>query len=49
MGFQPSQIIRLEIKPDKIAQAAVDCVEILAGAIRRDVIGAAAFHWRVAN
>ncbi len=49
MGFQPSQIIRLEIKPDKIAQAAVDCVEILAGAIRRDVIGAAIFRWRVAN
>src|SRR5713101_1621677 len=41
MRLQPSKIIRLEIKSDKIAQTAVDRVEVLAGAIRRDVIGAA--------
>jgi hypothetical protein len=41
MRFQPSEIGRLQIKLEKIAQAAVDRVEILSGAIRRDVIGAA--------
>src|SRR6266446_7772465 len=41
MRLQPSKIIRLEIKPEQVAQAAVDRVEILSGAIRRDVIGAA--------
>jgi hypothetical protein len=49
MRFQPTKIVRIKIKPDKIAQAAVDCVEILAGAIWRDVIGAVIFHWRVAD
>jgi hypothetical protein len=41
MRFQPSEIGRLQIKSEKIAQAAVDGVEVLPGAIRRDVIGAA--------
>ena len=49
MRLQPSKIVRLEIKSDKIAQAAVDRVEILAGAIRRDVTGAAILRLRVAE
>jgi hypothetical protein len=49
MRFQPSKIIRLEIKSDKMPQAAVDRIEILSGAIWRDVIGAVIVHWRVAD
>jgi hypothetical protein len=41
MRFQPPEIVRLQIGLQQIAQAAIDGVEILAGAIRRDVIGAA--------
>src|SRR6266566_956378 len=49
MRLQPPKIIWLEIKSDKIAQAAVDRVEILAGAIRRDVVGAAILGLGVAE
>jgi len=40
MRLQPAKIVRFQIKPQQIAQAAIDCVEILTRAIRRDVIGA---------
>src|SRR6266702_3296609 len=49
MRLQPPKIIWLEIKSDKIAQAAVDRIEILACAIRRDVVGAAILGFRVAK
>ena len=39
--LKPAKIIRFQIKLQQIAQAAIDGVEILPGAIRRDVIGAA--------
>src|SRR5665647_3749046 len=42
MRLQPAEIIRLQIEFQKIAQAAIDGVEVLPGAIRRDVVGAAA-------
>ena len=41
MRLEPPKIIRLQIYPEKIAQAAIDRVEILPGTIRCDVIGAA--------
>ncbi len=41
MRFQPLKIVRLQIKPEQIAQAAIDGIEILPRAIRRDVVGAA--------
>jgi hypothetical protein len=41
MRFQPAKIIRLEIRLQQIAQAAVYRIEILARAIRRDVVGTA--------
>jgi hypothetical protein len=41
MRLQPSKIIRLEIKLEQAAQAAIDRIKILPGAIRRDMIGAA--------
>ena len=41
MRLQPAKITRLKIQREKIAQAAIDFVEILPRAIRRDVIGAA--------
>jgi hypothetical protein len=41
MRFQPAKIIRLKIQLQKIAQAAIPCIKILPGAIRRDVSGAA--------
>src|SRR5260370_35193760 len=49
MRFQPSKIIRLEIKSDKMPQAAVDRVEILSGAIRRDMVGAVLLRLRAAE
>jgi hypothetical protein len=49
MRLQPPNIVWLEIESDEIAQAAVDRVEILAGAIRRDVAGAAVLRWRGAQ
>src|SRR5213078_4106346 len=49
MRLQLPKIIWLEIKSDKIAQAAVDRIEILAGAIRRDVIGASILRLRAAQ
>jgi hypothetical protein len=49
MRFQPSKIIRIEIKSDKIAQAAVDRVEVLADAIRRDMVGAVLLRLRAAE
>ncbi len=36
MWLQPAKIIRLQIEPEQIAQAAIDRVEILSGAIRRE-------------
>ena len=42
MRLQTAKIVRRQIKRQQIAQAAVDGVEILSGAVRRDVIGAAA-------
>ena len=42
MRLQLAEIVRLQIMREQIAQAAVDGVEILSRAIRRDVIGAAA-------
>ena len=42
MRLQPSKIIWFKIQSEKIAQAAVDGVEILARAIGRDMIGGAA-------
>ena len=41
MRFQPLKIVRLQIKPEQIAQAAIHGIEILARAIRRDMVGAA--------
>jgi hypothetical protein len=41
MGFQPLKIVRLQIKPEQIAQAAIHGIEILPRAIRRDMVGAA--------
>ena len=41
MRLQPPKIIRLQIKLEQIAQAAIDRIEILPGAIRREMIGAA--------
>jgi hypothetical protein len=40
MRLEPSKIIRLQIQLEKVAQAAIYSVEILPGAIRRDVMGA---------
>ena len=37
MRFQPPKILRLQIKPEQIAQAAIDRIEILSRAVRRDV------------
>ena len=42
MRLEAREIIRREIMREQVAQAAVDGVEILSGAIGRDVIGAAA-------
>ena len=42
MRFEPLKIIRFEIDMEKLAQAAIDRVEILSRAIRRDEVGAAA-------
>ena len=42
MRLEMAEIVRLEIMREQVAQAAVDGVEILSRAIRRDVIGAAA-------
>jgi hypothetical protein len=41
MRLELPKMIRLQIYPEKIAQAAIDRVEILPGAIRCDMIGAA--------
>jgi hypothetical protein len=41
MRLEPPEIIRRQVQLEKIAQAAVYGVEILPGAIRRDVVGAA--------
>ena len=41
MRFQHSEIIRCQIKRQQIAQAAVDGVEILSGAVGREMIRAA--------
>jgi hypothetical protein len=41
MTLEPPKITRLKIYPEKIAQAAIDRVEILTGTIRCDVTGAA--------
>jgi hypothetical protein len=41
MRLELPKIIRLQIYPEKIAQAAIDRVEILTGTIRCDMIGAA--------
>jgi hypothetical protein len=47
MRFQPAKIIRFQIRLQEIAQAAIDQVEILACAIRRDVVGTANGFLRV--
>ena len=47
MRLQPAEIVRLQIKPEQIAQAAIERIEILTRAVRRDVIGAAALRLRV--
>jgi len=41
MRLQPPEIVRFQIKRQQVAQAPIDGVEILARAIRRDVICAA--------
>jgi hypothetical protein len=41
MRLEPPEIIRLQVQLEKIAQAVIYSVEILPGAIRRDVTGAA--------
>ena len=41
MRFQPLKIVRLQIEPEQIAQAAIHGIEILSRAIRRDMVGAA--------
>jgi len=40
MRLKPAQVGRLQIEPEQVAQAAIDGIEILSRAIRRDVIGA---------
>ncbi|MGA7995535.1 MAG: hypothetical protein WCA28_11555, partial [Bradyrhizobium sp.] len=42
MRFQPPEILRLQVQPEQIAQAAIDRIEILPRAVRRNVKGAAA-------
>jgi hypothetical protein len=41
MWFQSPKIIRLQISPQEVTQAAIFCVEILSGTIRCDVAGPA--------
>jgi hypothetical protein len=40
MRLRLSEIIRREIKPDQVAQTAVDGVEMLTRAVEREMIGA---------
>ena len=42
MRLEPAKIVRRQIERQQIAQAAIDGVEVLSRAIRRDVVGAAA-------
>jgi hypothetical protein len=39
MRLQPPKIVRRQIKPDQIAQAAIDGVEIFTRAIQCEMIG----------
>ena len=41
MRLEPPEIVRLEIKREQAAQAAIDRIKIPPGAIRREMIGAA--------
>ena len=41
MRLKPPKIVRLQIKREQIAQAAIDRIEILSGTIRRQMVGAA--------
>ena len=40
MRFQPLEIVRREIKSELVAQAAIDGIEILAGAVEPQMVGA---------
>jgi hypothetical protein len=42
MWLQPLEIVRLQIQPEQIAQAAIHRVEILSGAVGGNAKGAAA-------
>ena len=35
MWLQPAEILRLQVQPEQIAQAAIDLVKILSRAVRR--------------
>ena len=46
MRLEPPEIVRRQIELQQLAQAAIDQVEVLSGAVRREMIGAAAEVWR---
>ncbi len=49
MRLEPPKIVRRQIELQQITQAAVDQVEVLTGAVRRDAIGAVAEVRRCCN